>query len=428
MMERIPLTASPTGAVRFGKERLLVHCHRYNQFLHQALYDLEPSWALATMEQHARSVGYRLAEEMVAVEDFDSLSAEERVALVVAELGFGRVENLQELPQDNGKSGFDLAASHFTAMPLVLHGENGCSCAYTGGLVAGLLAGFEGRTLSSLQAKEVQCCGQGAKACRFEIEVGSGFSVSDLPRTDASPVQAPPLGFLGMEHPAATKILKEISGLKFASDGDGLIPAFGVHLAFQSSAYYAALTASYMQRVTREGRKPEMVSRAERMLAEAGHVCAFFTLGGIVRSMEWEAAVVPYLSDREDAGEVVLAIMAIAPALGWGTWAPQHPAGLSLAVHDGYEPKACFDAGLQGKVSFFVRGALNGLLNITSKSELHRQPGEALPESLYAETFHAGACWMTDETTGEEDVVSRFASRFRLPAPGAVARRSISEG
>lgn len=427
-MERIPLTASPTGAVRFGKERLLVHCHRYNQFLHQALYDLDPAWALATMEQHARSVGYRLAEEISAVEEFDALSQEERVALVVAELGFGRVTHLQALPADGGKAKFQLAASHFTAKPLVLYGEQGCSCAYTGGLVAGLVAGLEGRPLSSLQAKETACCGQGADACQFEIEVGSGFPVSDLPRTDASPVQAPPLGFLGLEHPASAKILKGFGTLKLASDADGLIPAFGVQLAFQSSAYYAALTASYMQRVTREGRKPELASRAERMLAEAGHVCAFFTLGGIVRSMEWDALVVPYLNDREDAGEVVLAVMALAPALGWGIWSPQHAAGLSLAVHDGYEPQACKDAGLEGKTSYFVRGALNGLLNITSKSELHRQPGEALPESLYAETFHAGACWMTDEITEEEDVVSRFASRFRLPAPGTVARRSISEG
>lgn len=413
-MTHLPIEPTPSGALRLGNERMAVHCHRYNHFLHQALYDLDPEWAIVQMESAARALGFRLANDLAKLPEWQALSPSKFAGTIVMELGFGRIVNLQALPDEGSSIEFGVVGSHFGHQPIMDHGEPMPSCAFTGGLVAGILAHRAGQPISKVQSEELECEAAGADNCTFRITNGIESAVMTLPVNHwQAPPPPEPAG--PRPHKAAAEILAGFCELPVKADAAGQIPAFGVFIAFQSAAYYAAMSAAYVRHATRDGRIPQLAKRARNMLVEAGHVCAFFTLGGIVRSVEWQAFAVPHLSDSNDPGEVVTACMALAPALGWGQWTPLQPAGLNVHVGSGYEHALFSQAGLPSPTSDFARGAISGLLNITSKAGVHRQTGMVVAEHVYRETFYRGANWTTAEVVSDLGEGCWFESRFKLP-------------
>jgi hypothetical protein len=393
---------------------MVMHCHRYNHFLHQALYDLDPQWAVVQMESAARALGFRLAKNLENYADWQALTPPQLACAAVSALGLGRIVNLKALPDEGSSIEFGVVGSHFGHQPIMDHGEPKPSCVFIGGLVAGILAYCAGQPISKVQSEELECEAAGAENCIFRIRNGVEAAVMDLPVHDWHAAPSPePAG--PRPHRAAAQILAGFRELPVFPDAAGQIPAFGVFIAYQSAAYYAAISAAYVRHATRDGRIPELAKRARNMLVEAGHVCAFFTLGGIVRSVEWQAFAVPYMADSDDPGEVVTACLALAPALGWGQWTPLHPAGLNVHIGNGYEHTLFCQAGLSSPTSDFARGAISGLLNITSKAGVHRQTGMVVREHVYRETFYCGANWTTVEVVSDFAEGCWFESRFKLP-------------
>lgn len=59
------------------------------------------------------------------------------------------------------------------------------------------------------------------------------------------------------------------------------------------------------------------MSLSRTLLTEAGHICGFNTMGGIMSSEAWEGLVMPMVQEREDW---LHGIIAVINALGWGVW------------------------------------------------------------------------------------------------------------
>lgn len=413
-MPLLPLQQTADGALLLGEERVVLHCHRYNHSLHQALHDLDPAWAQETFESAGRTLGFRLAVQLVEESSWAGLAPEEMAQELPAALGFGRLSGVAPLPEGEEELEFFLEDSHLTAEPLMDGGQAKCSCGMVGGLVAGVLAARSGQPAHTVVSQEVECRAQGAERCRFLLRTGVTSSVPDLPRADLRMEMAKPPGQT-YPHPAVDKLQAGFADLPIQANPHGMIPAFGVYLAYQSASYYAYLAATYMHRATRGGKVPSLASRGHRMLQEAGHTCAFHTLGGLLQSVEWQALAAPHMLDTTDPGETMRALFAIFPLLGWGVWTPLHPNSLEVHLHHGPEPHQCREAGLPLPNSDFACGLHSGVLNIVAKAGLHLAEREELNRGCYAETFFRGSYWSSEEVHSSVAEGCRFRAKFLNP-------------
>ena len=71
-------------------------------------------------------------------------------------------------------------------------------------------------------------------------------------------------------------------------NGEGLIPAFGVYVTRMYADYYNRISFAFEREMVALGGR-EGVAAAASLLVEAGHVCAFHTMGGVMISPEWDA-------------------------------------------------------------------------------------------------------------------------------------------
>lgn len=113
------------------------------------------------------------------------------------------------------------------------------------------------------------------------------------------------------------KIIKAVQSLGMKGNDEGLIPVFGVYLANLHSSYYNDLSFGLINEVIRIVGE-EMREDTKALLVHAALACAINTLGGILRSTEWEAIVTPMVENDTDK---ILGLVAVTNALGWGNWA-----------------------------------------------------------------------------------------------------------
>jgi hypothetical protein len=120
----------------------------------------------------------------------------------------------------------------------------------------------------------------------------------------------------------------------------GLIPAFGVHLTRMFADYYNLISFRFERQLIkrlellpelaeimvfnyptlfhyRQYFKLEGLNLVKAMLIEAGHVCGFNTMGGIMNSDIWKQLVLPMMKTQDDW---IQGITSCINALGWGVW------------------------------------------------------------------------------------------------------------
>ena len=128
-------------------------------------------------------------------------------------------------------------------------------------------------------------------------------------------------------------VIEAVASLGIAGDDEGLIPAFGLYLTRHMADYYNRIAYATARRIADTGLEED----ARALLVEAGHVCAFNTFGGIMKSAEWDAVVRPMIESREDW---VRGMVAIVNAFGWGRWAVERLVPnetLHVSIVDSYE-------------------------------------------------------------------------------------------
>ncbi len=136
-------------------------------------------------------------------------------------------------------------------------------------------------------------------------------------------------------------IIAAVGSLPLYGDAHGLIPAFGVSLTRHYADYYNLVSFRFeealAQALATHKYLGEMLwfeypslffykekfghlqgaALAQTLLIEAGHICGFHTMGGIMRSDPWYQLIVPQLHCKEDW---LAGIVACINALGWGIW------------------------------------------------------------------------------------------------------------
>lgn len=182
------------------------------------------------------------------------------------------------------------------------------------------------------------------------------------------------------------KILAALATLPLGGNEEGLIPAFGVYLTRMYSGYYNRISYRF-EKILQKKRGSAMQQIASPLLIEAGHVCAFNTFGGIMKSQEWDALVRPMLQTREDW---VRAIVVWIRALGWGHWEIKElVAGkkLSVKIQDSYESNGYLEMyGLSSiPECYLATGAVAGIMNLLYHGDITQNP--ELSEEFYERLF-----------------------------------------
>jgi len=136
-------------------------------------------------------------------------------------------------------------------------------------------------------------------------------------------------------------IIAAVGTLPLYGDDNGLIPAFGVYLTRHYADYYNLVSFRFEEALAHALSTHKYLGKmlwyeypslffykdkfghlqghalAQTLLIEAGHICGFNTMGGIMRSDPWYQLVVQQLHCKEDW---LTGIIACINALGWGIW------------------------------------------------------------------------------------------------------------
>ncbi|MGQ9864575.1 MAG: hypothetical protein ACUVRD_08905 [Bacteroidia bacterium] len=394
-VEAFPATYKPAeGSLLIGGEPHVIHCHYYNHFLQtsiedaQAFYDAR-QMMVDTAQEVAHNLFRNLFREVGAIQPADRFAWVERT---FSECGYGKV-SLGHLSIEGGE--VETPYEHYSysysaTFPQRKPHEPGAAF-FAGGYLSGALEAVYELPLGSIQMTQTACLSKGDSITRWRFERTSprplvpspGYKVHQM-----GPILPGPNTQMPRE-----AIRDAVLSLPLHGDPQtGLIEAFGVLLVKMPANYYALISFRHikalMQKLGEGG-----YQLATDMLREAGHVCAFNTLGGIMQSAEWQAVVQPHIRTREDWIHGIFAVML---ALGWGIpniLSLEPSQKLETETWNAYEDNtylatygsdsACSGAG------FFYQGLLMGIMALLYHAEIDKKV-LTLDGALYKELFGQG--------------------------------------
>lgn len=189
-------------------------------------------------------------------------------------------------------------------------------------------------------------------------------------------------------------VVAAVSGLGIMGNDEGLIPAFGLYLTRHLADFYNRISYATAHRLE----QGEVAEDGKELLIEAGHVCAFNTFGGVMKSAEWDAVVRPMIETREDW---VRGMVAVVNAFGWGRWEVSSldpGASLGIRIHDSYEASGYLRDYGRSKVSrcYLATGGVAGLMNLVYVGDITQGP--VLDEDYYVKLFQGGERFVAEET------------------------------
>lgn len=181
-------------------------------------------------------------------------------------------------------------------------------------------------------------------------------------------------------------VVAAVSGLGIAGDDEGMIPAFGLYLTRHMTDYYNRISFAAARRIEATGLEDD----ARALLVEAGHVCAFNTFGGVMKSAEWDAVVRPMLETREDW---LRGMVAVVNAFGWGRWSITELVAnesLSIAIDDSYEAAGWVRdyPPSEHPRCYLACGGVAGLMNLLYVGDITAAP--ELDAAYYTAHFRGG--------------------------------------
>ncbi len=188
-------------------------------------------------------------------------------------------------------------------------------------------------------------------------------------------------------------VVTAVSSLGIAGDDEGMIPAFGLYLTRHMADYYNRISFAAARKMAGSGLEED----GRALLVEAGHVCAFNTFGGIMKSAEWDAVVRPMIGTREDW---LRGMVAVVNAFGWGRWSvvdlvPDET--LHIAIEGSYEASGWlrdYPPSDQPRC-YLACGGVAGLMNLLYVADITAAP--TLDEAYYAKHFREGGAFGAHE-------------------------------
>ncbi len=355
-----------------GGEPMIFHCHHYNAFLLQTILDAQFVDARPFLEGAGAEVAHAQLSKLFAAGNVDAVDARKQLAQELYRwAGFGTFD-LAPLQERGGE--VTTWSSHYARAWRAKFGAAAKPvCFFAAGWLAGATAAIFGRPAGSYHVEHSRCTAVDAgAACRFEVLQGGAGPVFQSVGLGALSTHKPhPVPPTAVDYEG---ILQAVSGLPLGGDAKGEINAFGVYLTHMYANYYNRISFELLRNAVgqfgEEGR-----ATVEPLLVEAGHVCAFNTLGGIMTSTEWDALIRPTLKSQEDW---VHGSIAVINAFGWGRWQVTEVSRerATFVLHDDYEGVG--HLAMYGKaahpVEYLAFGGAIGLMNLVYVGEIEKRP------------------------------------------------------
>jgi hypothetical protein len=106
------------------------------------------------------------------------------------------------------------------------------------------------------------------------------------------------------------KIVDDLSKLRVAGDGNGMIEGFGVFVNQLPASFWVSFAERLSAKAT-----ADMRESVEYLLINAAHECGYHTGYGIITSEEWKAVVAPMVEKQPD--DILHGAFAVLGAFGW---------------------------------------------------------------------------------------------------------------
>lgn len=373
---------------------MIYHCHHFNLFLDQTIDDaLGPVAGLELRTEAARQSSRQLLLGVMA--NADVRTPAERLALAQEVFGaFGHGRLRIDADADGGS-----AEGEFLHYGHSWHEKYGkvvrrrtTADAFAAGFAAAAVEVAFGTDVG-FKATETACVARGDERCVFELVPDPSLAGVPLLSIDNTRANPPTGGIQEERIVAITNGLREfLSGV--AGDDRGLVQAFGVYVTRHLTNYYNTISYAAVDKVA--SRSEALVPMVEGLLRESGHVCVFYTFGGILYSPEWDGLV-----GRVEGGleEVVSSCCAISRALGFGSWSIKELSESRLVIQTGseYESPYCSVAGrsIAGQ-SYFLQGAALAFMRLWEAVDWQDRPD--LDQQLYDQLFKSGTQWKVEQT------------------------------
>ncbi len=376
-----------------GNEPMIFHCHHYNLFLQNSIKDAGEFFDVDTLlVQSAEFVVYHQFVELFGKNNEKNASLESLLD-AFSLFGFGKL-NINAISVDGGKvstKNEHYSVGYISKHPVPSRDKEGVSY-FAKGFIGALFAYLNKQPIFSYHVKQTKCLSKGHDSIEFEVVklpapaepmcnyyagkgvLGEGYTYHN--HTDS------PVDYLGIREALTQMVL-------VGNAETGLIDAFGVLLTRHYANYYCNISLGLMQNMYKElGNKG--IELVKDLLIEAGHICAFNTMGGIMTSMEWEALIKPTLKSREDW---IHGIIACINALGWGTYVIRELTpykSLTVEIFNDYEGNHCLARkhDFNTPISYLATGIAAGIMNLVYNADITTKP--VLNEEFYNKTFKSG--------------------------------------
>ena len=400
-----PEASSGTGIMTISREPVVFHCNHYNRFLQLVIEDCHYIDREPILVGSATEVSFR--QLRAAFREHPEWSVANRLKYAESMYrfcGFGDLP-LGALPH-SGEPEFVLVEnhSHYGAALRLNYGKRRWPGEHFDlGYAIGAISAIYGQSYGG--KIDGDALSMGAETTRFHLHLcnsGDQFplDIPDIPQAvlPQGADQVPPR-HIGL-HIDEDAIMTAVRTLPLTGDADGLIPAFGVYLTRHYADYYNLVSFRF-ERALQEALNThrylgEMLwyeyptlfyykekfkhlqgqELARTLLIEAGHICGFSTMGGIMRSDPWYQLIVPQLQCREDW---LSGIIACINALGWGVWRIQEiipDERLILRAWYPYESLGHLRAFGQADhpIDYLMTGIGSSLMNLLYTADITTRP------------------------------------------------------
>ncbi len=375
------------GRTEVYGQSMLFHCNHYNRSHQQYIEDPNYVDSEDILLRSAAETAYRQTQQFHERHP-DSTFADtlEFAADVFSFGGFGTL-GFAELDADGGTVHSD--NSHYGSALKQNVGERETAGEYFDrGFVAGvLLAAGEQHDLAlgdGFDITQTKSISLGDDACEYQVDTDEQYQWLELrepQQIDDHPVIPEPSEETSVD---TEQVIEDVQSLDVTGNEQGLIPQFGVTLTRGFADYYNKSSFRFARAVEEE---LGSIDFATEMLVEAGHICGFNTMGGIMTSPEWDAVVEPMIETREDW---LHGIVAAINALGWGVWRIEEldPGERAVfRIYDPYESRGHLRWFGQSDypVDFVAEGVAEALMNLLYYGDITESP--TLDDEYYYELF-----------------------------------------
>jgi hypothetical protein len=403
-----------TNRLVVGGEPMILHCHHYNCFLQRSIQDAEYIDSAPILVGAAAELAFaQLTNLLPRTPDIAARKA--TVEALYRACGLGLID-LSGVTDRGGE--VRTRSTHYSIGWKEKFGLSRAPVAFfSTGFLAGALAAIYSLDPASIQAMQTVCRSTGADEDVFSLSRGSANFALFEPRRETAlvPVGNDPEPDTSVNREGITRV---VAGLPLLGNAEGLIPAFGVYLTHMYADYYNRISFAFEHNmVAAAGR--EGIDVAASLFIEAGHVCAFNTMGGIMTSPEWDALVLPMLRTREDW---LFGIVACINALGWGIWKVLDvtPDAATFRVYNDYESvgyRRMYGTADHG-ICYLATGGAAGLMNLIYLGEIHEKP-DLTPE-FYNRLFKGGGAFQARMTACQAmgDPYTEIRAELAEAAPG----------